>query len=267
MHSFAAFGVAALLLQSYQAIWDRALFAGHAVVVAVVVAAGSLAYGVWRARPAASVTRDLDRGRCRIEVVPGDLFEQADAHLVIGFTDVFDTDVDDGRIVEESSVQGQFLRRVYLGDVAALDADLDKALAGEPFTTTGKALGKTRRYPVGTIATLGEPGRLFFCAGYSEMGPNLVARSSADMLWLSLSRLWSEVHDRGQRRPLAMPIVGATLARVDALDREALLRLILLSFVAASRERLLTSRLRIVVRPAEFGRLNRGELQAFLDSL
>ncbi|GAB2606775.1 hypothetical protein Aab01nite_01960 [Paractinoplanes abujensis] len=259
--------MAALLLQSYQAVWDRALFAGHAVAVALAVAAVSLAYGVWRARPARAVTRDLDRPRCRVEVVPGDLFEQADAHLVIGFTDVFDTDVGDGRIVQESSVQGQFLRRIYLGDVAGLDADLDEALAGTPFTTEGKTLGKRRRYPVGTIATLGEPDRLFFCVAYSEMGPSLVAQSSADKLWLSLSRLWSELHDRGQQRPLAMPVVGATLARVDALDREALLRLILLSFVAASRERLLTTRLRIVVRPGEFARLNRAELQAFLDSL
>ncbi|MBL7259410.1 macro domain-containing protein [Paractinoplanes lichenicola] len=259
--------MAALLLQSYQAVWDEALFAGHAVPVALTVAAGSLAYGWWRARPARSVTRELDRPRCRIEVLPGDLFEQADSHLVIGFTDVFDTDVGDGRIVQKSSVQGQFLHRIYLDDVAGLDADLGKALTGIPFTPAAKALGKRHRYPIGTIATLGEPDRLFFCVAYSEMDAGLVAQSSADKLWLSLSRLWAELHDRGQRRPVAMPIVGATLARVDALDREALLRLVLLSFVAASRDRVLTDRLRIVVRPDEFSRLNRAELQAFLDSL
>src|SRR3954464_8516018 len=91
-HTFAAFGVVALLLQSYQAIWDKALFSGHAVAVAVVVLVASVGYGLWRARPAQAVVRDLRQPRCRIEVVPGDLFEQDDAHLVIGFTDVFDTD-------------------------------------------------------------------------------------------------------------------------------------------------------------------------------
>lgn len=270
-HAFAAFGVGALLLQSYQAVWDRPLFAGHAGTVALVVAAASAIYGLLRTRPARAVVRDLRHPRCRIEVVAGDLFAQDDAHLVVGFTDVFDTDVTDDRIVRADSVQGQFLHRVYAGDRARLDADLHRALADVPVEATvaaeRKPFGKPHRYPVGTVAVLGEPRRLYFCVAYSAMGPNLVAQSSADMLWHSLSRLWTAVHDRGQRQPVAMPIVGATLARVDALDREALLRLMLLSFVAAARDRLLTTRLRIVVRPSEFAALNRAELQAFLDSL
>ena len=44
--AFAAFGVVVLLLQSYQAIWNRPLFAGHVVTV---VAVASVAAGLWRA--------------------------------------------------------------------------------------------------------------------------------------------------------------------------------------------------------------------------
>jgi hypothetical protein len=269
-NAFAAFGVVALLLQSYQAIWDKTAFPGYAGTVAVVVALGSALYGLVRARPGRAVVRDLDHPQCRIEVVPGDLFDQAEAHLVVGFTDVFDTDVND-RVVHERSVQAQFLQQVYRDDVARLDADLSLALEHEPVAVAvsreEKPYGKLCRYPVGTVAVLGTPRRLFFCVAYSTMSPGLVAGSSADALWHSLSRLWSAVHERGQRQPLAMPVIGAALARVDALDREALLRLVLLSFVAASRERLLTTRLRIVLPPAEFDRVNRPELQAFLDSL
>jgi hypothetical protein len=270
-HAFAAFGVIALLLQSYQAIWDRPFLSGHAVAVATFAATAAVLYGLFRVRPADDVARDLDQPRCRVEVVPGDLFTEDGAHLVVGFTDVFDTDVTDDRIVREESVQGQFLHRLYGNDVHRLDADLDDALDGEPVAVAvsraEKPHGKLRRYPIGTVAVLGTPRRLFFCVAYSTMAPNLVARSSADALWHSLSRLWTAVHEHGQRRPLAMPVIGATLARVDALDREALLRLILLSFVAASRDRLITTRLRLVLPPAEFTQVDRAELQAFLNTL
>ncbi|MBB5829044.1 macro domain-containing protein [Micromonospora carbonacea] len=269
--SFAAFGVFALLAQSYQAVWDRSPFPGHAGLVAVVMAAGSIAFGLLRARPASAVTRSFDHPRCRIAIVPGDLFEQQDAHLVIGFTDVFDTDPADSRIVNEGSVQAQFLSREYDGDLNRLDADLRTALAGEPTRSTvlraDKAHGKLDRYPLGTVAVLGMPRRHFFCVAYSTMSGGLVARSSADVLWHSLSRLWDAVEEHGGRQPLAMPVTGAALARVDALDQQSIVRLILLSFVAASRERLRTSQLRIVLRPEDFARIDRLELRAFLDSL
>ncbi|WBC08879.1 macro domain-containing protein [Micromonospora sp. WMMA1947] len=206
-----------------------------------------------------------------MEIVPGDLFDEQEAHLVVGFTDMFDTDVNEDRIINANSVQGQFLERIYQGDVAALDVDLARALAGVPGAVrvprTAKPFGKLCRYPTGTVAVLGTPRRHFFCVAYSTMTPDLIAQSSGDVLWRSLSHLWKAVYEHGQRAPLTMPVVGAGLARVDALDRLALIRLIVLSFVAASRERLLTTRLRIAIPQRDFLDLDRLELQAFLDSL
>ncbi|GAB3855962.1 macro domain-containing protein [Dactylosporangium cerinum] len=270
-HGFAAFGALALLLQSYQAIWNRSLFPSHSLAVAAATAAGSLLYGLVRARPGRAVTRDLRYPRCRVEIVPGDLFDEQDAHLVVGFTDVFDTDVTDDRIINARSVQGQFLHRVHGGDVAALDTQLSAALDGVPGAVTvrreDKPLGKLSRYPIGTVAVLGNPRRSYFCVAYSTMTPALVAQSSGDELWLSLSRVWAAAHRHGQQGRLAMPVIGAGLARFDALDRQGLIQLILLSFVAASRQRLITTRLSIVVPPQEFDDLDRLELQAYLDSL
>ncbi|NJC13098.1 hypothetical protein F4558_002924 [Micromonospora profundi] len=270
-HSFATFGVIALFLQSYQAIWDRPAFRDHEIAVAAAAAAVSVLLGLARARPGPTVARDLRHPRCRIEIVPGDLFDEQEAHLVVGFTDMFDTDVNEDRIINANSVQGQFLRRLYQGDVATLDADLARALTNVPHTVrvprAAKPFGKLCRYPVGTVAVLGSPRRRYFGVAYSTMTPGLLAQSSGDALWRGLSQLWVAVYEHGQRAPLAMPVVGAGLARVDALDRLALIRLIVLSFVAASRERLLTTRLRIVMPQREFLELDRLELQAFLDSL
>jgi hypothetical protein len=117
------------------------------------------------------------------------------------------------------------------------------------------------------VAALGTPERRYFCVAYSHMGDDLVAQSSGDDLWLGLSGLWTAAYRHGQREKLAMPVVGAGLARIDALDRASLVRLICLSFVAASRKQLLTSHLSILMPESEFRMLDRLELQAFLESL
>ncbi|MEU7960562.1 macro domain-containing protein [Micromonospora humida] len=270
-HAFAGFASAALLLQTYQAIWNRSIYPRRELMVAFVVVVAAVAYGVARAWPPTPVRRRLTHPDCSIRIIAGDLFDQTRSHLVVGFTDTFDTDTGDDRIINRGSVQGQFLTRIYDDDRARLDMDLDAALAGVApvgvLTRQEKPLGKRTRYPVGTVATLGTPQRLFFCVGYSAMSPDLVAQSGPDELWHSLGRLWAEAHRRGQRGGIAMPVVGAGLARVDAVQRPTLIKLILLSFVAASRQRVISRELSIIVPPGEFAELDRLELQEFLDSL
>lgn len=85
----------------------------------------------------------------KITIKTGDLFDQ-DGHLVIGFNDVFDTEI--GRIISGSSVQGQFLTRMYGNDTARLNQDLERALKNETFTIDpSKTVGKNRRYPIENI--------------------------------------------------------------------------------------------------------------------
>ncbi|MEU7921946.1 macro domain-containing protein [Micromonospora zamorensis] len=270
-YAFTGFASVALLLQTYQAIWNRSIYPRREMLVALVVAAAALAYGVARAWPPSPVRRRLKHPDCSVEIIAGDLFDQTEAHLVIGFTDVFDTDTTDDRIIRHDSVQGQFLSRVYDDDLARLDAELEVALASvHPVgmvSRQAKPLGKRARYPLGTVAVLGVPRRLFLCVAYSVMSPDLVAQSGPDELWRGLSRLWSAVHRRGQRGRLAMPVVGTGLARIDTLQRQTLIKMILLSFVAASRQRVVTRELTIVVPPKEFAELDRLELQDFLNSL
>ena len=68
------------------------------------------------------------------------------------------------------------------------------------------------------------------------MGNNLIASSNVDFLWQSLGAVWEAIYVRGQRKEVSIPIVGSELARVACLNRESLLKMILLSFVARSRQ-------------------------------
>jgi hypothetical protein len=205
-----------------------------------------------------------------VTLTVGDLFEQQ-AHLVIGFSDTFDTDTTDNLVINARSMQGQLLDRVYGGDRVRLDGELEAALhhvvVQSEETPEGKRHGKRARYPIGTVAVLGTPTRRIFAVAYSRMGNDLIANADLDGLWLSLSRTWAAIRVHGQRQRVAVPLMGAEFARISNLDREHLLKLILLSFVACSRDRPITPELVAVIHPRDFERVNLLELEAFLRAL
>lgn len=206
-----------------------------------------------------------------VKIVLGDIFAQDAANVVVGFTDTFDTCVTDPRIIAKESLQGQLVYRRYGGDHRRLDGELVDALAGHPTVVTEsraiKPLGKLDRYAIGTVAVLGRPGRHTFLVAYSHMGNDLVPRSSANRLWLSLNGLWDALDRHGQRLPVAMPVVGSGLARIDSLTPQNLIYLILLSFIARSRESPVCRELRLVVWPGDIDRYHLPELARFLRQL
>jgi hypothetical protein len=114
---------------------------------------------------------------------------------------------------------------------------------------------------------LGEPRRLIFAVAYARMGNDLVTHAPVEDLWQCFTQLWEAVYRHGQRGALWVPLMGSGLARIDTLDRGNLLRLILLSFVAYSRLRLICHELRIVISPNDVHRVNLIGLRDFLDSL
>lgn len=205
-----------------------------------------------------------------VQVVVGDLFEQPD-QLVVGFTSTFDTDTTDDLVISAGAVQGQLLHKLYDGEREQLDRELEQALAdSSPIgveSASDKRLGKLTRYPVGTVCVLSRNGRRIFCCAYSEMGNDLVARSTVDDLWASLGALWSEVATHGKLASLAMPVVGSELARIDPLNRENLIKLIMMSFVARSREGVFCKELKIVVHPKDFDEINLPQIAAYLRRL
>ncbi|MBU6536723.1 hypothetical protein HZS56_37620 [Streptomyces sp. A108] len=261
----AAFGGVSAVLQFVGQLWPAAIPGPAPVAAASVLLC--LAWAVARSRPTVSVRQEFARPRMSVSVAPGDLFDEP-AHLVVGFCDTFDTDVSDGVLISGTSVQGQLLRRRYGGDVRRLDDELDAALGGAvpvaAETRETKPYGKLDRYPVGTVAVLGSRPRLVFGVAYSRLGNDCVARSGTEELWLSLGRVWDAVYRHGQLDRVAVPLIGSGLSRLHGLDEESLLRLILLSFITHSRERVVCRELRIVLRPEELERVDLAEVAAFL---
>jgi hypothetical protein len=232
--------------------------------VVVAVALAGMPIAVWRSWPR-PIEESYDTPRTQIRIVKGDLFAE-DGHLVIGTCDTFDTSIPD--IIERSSVQGSALDRLYGNAIDKLDADLAAALQSvRPIGQVAKK-GKTARYPLGTVAVVDRPPRKLFFVGYATMDQNNNAQGTPDGLWASLNSLWAAISQHSNGRTVCMPVIGGGMSRLSSIvPTQDSIRFTILSFMFASRSNKVCDELRIVVRPQDYERLDRLELQAFLTSL
>ncbi|MFJ8363059.1 macro domain-containing protein [Streptomyces sp. NPDC093984] len=263
-----AFAALAGIVQLILAVRPIAALQGTRTIVGLT--ALSCFWAVVRSLPRDSVSRRFNHPNFSVAVKVGDLFAER-SDLIIGFTDVFDTSIEGGDIISPGSVQGQLLEKVFHGDVSSLDAALATSLRDSPVegseSAVDKPRGKRDRYRIGTVAVIPHGGSRYYCVAYSRMSNDLIAQSSVDYLWRSLSNVWSTIASHGHLDPVAIPIFGSDLARVGNLGRESLLKMIILSFVAASRVTLVSRRLTVVIYPSDADEVNLHEVQAFLSSL
>ncbi|MEI2582856.1 macro domain-containing protein [Scytonema sp. PRP1] len=225
----------------------------------------SLILAIIQRFPKRSFCSKLSSPDSEIEVKIGDIFDEK-AHLVIGVNDVFDTEL--GEIIKPESVQGQFLTKVYRSDIRLLDKEIESAL--QPLShlrqeERNKTRGKTGRYPIGTTTALGTHDKRYFLTAYGYMNNNLTVESNSDYIWRSLSSLWREVRLKGHTMNVAIPIIGSDLARTG-LPRMALAKLIITSFIVASKEKFVTRKLTVMVYPKDLDTVDLYELEEFLTS-
>ncbi|GAA3014566.1 macro domain-containing protein [Actinokineospora diospyrosa] len=258
-NAFATFGVIGGSLQVYDVLTPQPSY--QPLVMVLLLAVLPVTVGLVRAWPRRTLSRNLGRPDTTITITVGDLFDQ-DTHLVIGYTDTFDTDTTDTRIIHPTSVQAQFQRRYY-ADLPALDDAIAQALP-PPTPDPTKTIGKSARHPVGAVAVLDAGPHRAFCLAYARMGDDLVVRGTVDDIWTSLSTLWDAVYRHAHRQPVSIAVIGSDLARVDSLDRASLIRLIVLSYIARSRTSVVTRELRIVIHPSDADKVDMLELAAFL---
>lgn len=263
IQAFAAVGFMAVLLELYD-VFQPDEISDLDWPLPLVVVAVALAYATYRSWPR-PVEQQYSRPNTKIRIVTGDLFDQ-DANLVIGMASTFDTAVP--HVISKTSVQAQFLERVYSSDTAALDDELSQALSGVATVGSINKPGKCERYPLGTIAVIQHGRRHYFCAAYTEMDERNEAYGTVPGVWRCLENLWIEVRARSNGDPVAMPVIGGGQARMShVLPAQDSIRLIILSFLLASREKRVCERLDIVVRDQDVRTLDMLELQAFLTSL
>ena len=263
MRSFAVFGAISTCLQTNNVINPSVTLFQGSWMLALVAIASVLSGLVWSwPRP---IAEEYNTPKTKISIVKGDLLAES-GHIVVGSNDTFDTETP--VIIARSSLQGQALDKLFGGDLVELDKQLDTALAGRQPIEMVQKQGKQNRYGVSTIATLKHGRRLIFFVAYTQLNLQNKAESTPDTLWKCLLSLWDEVSKRGNGETVSVPVFGGGLARLSSvLPAQDAIRFTVLSFMIASRNQMICDELRIVVRPSDYEKLDRLELQSFLSSL
>lgn len=263
VHTFSAVGFFAVILGLFDVLFPGVIPHGRGWLATCVVLI-SIAYGSYRAWPR-PIEEIYSSPNTRIKLIKGDLFDQP-GHLVIGMCSTFDTSTP--HIIAKNSIQSQLLDRIYGGDIRELDRQLTAALRSiKPVGTIEKS-GKKTKYPIGTVATLREHTKRFFCVAYTEMNTKNEARGTMDGIWRSLDNLWREISVQANGGKVSIPVIGGGQSRLSQiLPAQDSIRFTALSFMLASRREKVCDELAIVVQPAVFEKLDRLEIQSFLRSL
>lgn len=262
-HGLAALGVLSAILSLFD-IFSPDTLGKLDLPEILLVPTAALAYACWRSWPY-PVEQHYATPDTRVRLVTGDLFKQ-DTNLVIGMADTFD--IETPNIIATTSVQGQFLADVYQQDVGSLWQDLQSALANKQVVDTVRKPGNTNRYALGTVATINNQRKHYFCVAYTSLDEHNKASSSMGVLWEAMERLWDEVRIRSNGDAVSVPIIGLGQSGMSTvLPIQDAIRFLILSFMFASRKDRVCDELRIVVRPQDEKRIDMLEVQEFLMSL
>ena len=212
---------------------------------------GGIIAGLWWAWPSLSVKSQIAGTDAEIEIRVCDLFEQAGT-LVVSSNTTFDTAMEDGTI-SKTSTQGQYTTR-FCAPLEDLDRQIAARLDREPFkslTPNIKPYGKTKAYPIGTVAPVTCGGKSAYFVAIARLNANRNASADREDILDALPKLWEFVRTRGDLAPIAMPIVGTGFARVAA-TREELIREIVKSFIAAAHAGRFCEHLTIAISEKDF---------------
>lgn len=197
--------------------------------------------------PRTTVARRLAVSDTKITIRIGDVLSQH-GNMVVGVTDVFDTEI--GDVIAAASVQGQFQAR-HFPNREELESIITAGLAGQPYETDGTKLrGKKDRYPIGTVVVARRAEDRFFLLAYSRMSSDLQAQSDICKLTNALEACWAAIRVSGQHNAVHMPVIGSKYARTG-LPRSLLIQFIVLSFLDEERKTSLTDHLNIYVAPQD----------------
>jgi Thoeris protein ThsA, Macro domain len=181
----------------------------------------------------------------------GNIFNVGDA-LVIGSNTTFDTKVSRG-LISEKSLQGQFTKRYFgIGNEDQLDRILDQELTGtEHEELVDSRSSKRSRYPMGSTVLVPLPDRTAYLVAIAHMNEHGNASGTPEDLRVALGKLWVFVGERGAKEHIAVPVLGSGPSRIN-LSREAIIREVIRSFVAACAERTICDQLTIVLSDTDY---------------
>lgn len=213
-----------------------------------VILAFAIVFVLTTRRPVMRVKFKVPKKDLTFVVMIGDIFE-VPGEIVISSNSTFDTDLASG-LIAANSLQGQFTLKVFNGQTAEIDRQIEKSLAGEAYKVVETRPGKKKEYPIGTVARIDAGGRSYYLLAMAHMEAGGNAFSNGRILDEALEGLWRNMAAKGERGDIVMPLIGTGRGRV-AIPRKKIVEKIVQSFADGSQNIIFSNKLTIACRPED----------------
>ncbi len=219
----------------------------------IIVICVSVFYGLKKVWKPSRIEIKVANSNTTIEVLFGDLFEQ-DGIRAIAVNEFFDSKL--GKPVSDNSLHGIFLKKCFGGHPESFDKQVDEQLKEIKSSEIKKVEGKTKYFPIGTIALITVDQDKYLAFAFSKTEPDTCkAYADVTMMWVALHQLWQRARNESSGHPLNLPLVGSGLSGLGLPTRD-LLNLIILSAITETKAKQVTNRIRIVLRRDRFEELD-----------
>ncbi|HMD81088.1 MAG TPA: macro domain-containing protein [Anaerolineales bacterium] len=191
-----------------------------------------------------------------VTIKAGDIFLQSGLK-VIAFNEYFDTQVDN-RIISDQSLNGIFIQKHLGGNVAALDAHIDRyQFAGDEVlgVNATRGHGKKTRYQIGTICVYSE---YLLCAFAKFDAGNMATLTMPEYLEFLIT-FWDKVNKTYAQQSVSTTIFGSGITRIKGhknINDEDLLKIMLWTFRISEMRFKYPARLTIVVHKEKIDQIN-----------
>lgn len=219
--------------------------------IAIVLVPGILVFlvdGIWVSGFLKSEVEIPNRvNDTKIKVKFGDIFKE-DGWKAIAVNDFFDSRVDED-LVSSKSLHGHVLNTYWEDNRTDWTKQVALSLNGQAAKqeTRSRGKGNKSRYPIGTTARAISGGQrfLFVSLGETDLSNNETS-ANAEMLISAVRGMVAEARAACSMDPLAIPLMGTGLARIDTKE-SVILDLIITAVLEESRKGRVTGEISIVL--------------------
>ena len=250
-HTFVAFSVMWTMTEGLNNFVPEIQIKGFvALGIFILISIGYALKQVWKP---SKIEIKLSNTNTIIEVIFGDLF-QLEGIRAIAVNEFFDSKL--GRPVSDKSLHGIFINKCFGGYPETFDKQVHEQLKGIESFEVDKVEGKTKSFPIGSVALITVNQDRYLVFALSKTDPNTCkAYSDVTMMWVALHQLWQRARVELGGHSLNIPLVGSGLSGLGLPTRD-LLNLIILSAITETKAKPVTHRIRIVLHRDRFDDLD-----------
>lgn len=204
--------------------------------------------------------KDID-----ITLVVGNIFKEKGAKIIPTNT-TFDTKTE-GEFISEKSIQGQFQKKYYKNNLEDFNNLIASKLKGIPIEKVLiRKKSKNKQYAIGTTIKVEQEGERFYFLAIADVNEYGKPNSNFENLKLSFAKAWEFISEQGHMEPIVMPVLGTGRTGVN-VSRQDVIKEIIFSFVATTRENKISDELKICIHPKDIKNIDFIELQEYLEYL